>query len=105
MPDCPFASRCWMAGNYVFCKTAKCTEPLIERNRGALIDGSAIETLFTEKERNELYRQCAKNERAMVKTSEMLPMKLVFDRSKPPHDNGGDCLETVAVQTIQGELF
>lgn len=38
MPDCPFASRCWMAGNYVFCKTATCKEPLIER--GAAVEAT-----------------------------------------------------------------
>ena len=35
MPECPFSARCWMAGNYVFCKTATCREPLIERVDGA----------------------------------------------------------------------
>ena len=84
MTPCPFASRCWMAGNYVFCKTAICREPLIERV--AAVTGVAEEPPD--------------------------PLDACIDGIDPDtdlsdhHENGGDCMEpTTMIQSIQGELF
>lgn len=73
---CPFASHCWMAGNYVFCKTATCKEPLIERMTG--VEPPKI----------------------------ILPPAIDATSETEEHDNGGEGAESNAeIQSIQGELF
>lgn len=94
MTLCPFASRCWMAGNYVFCKTATCKEPLIGKDAEATCSESktATGTILTV------------NVRPRFTTGNV---RIVPMTEEPPeeHDNGGDAVEPVDVQTIQGELF